>query len=470
MTNDLLGIATQRTIFTSTRRLCLAVLKETTDGCSPDSWEITKVRESGQVEGGVEGIDFTTSYGERRATSLVPLLMQVDCGSRVFQSNLMNFIMWLDNANSSTRSSSLACIVRMAKEHRQILEATGGVIEMIEAKYAERMLQTTLISGNRHSSDGVLATAFGLLSGGNVQKDYVMAVDPDGSTGRGNFFTVLNTIPHETHRYVGMQVSHVHWFSTVRKWLTSMYSGIDGGSGSSIVKEEMKKNETATNDQRINKIPKETTVALLKYCLRVLEQVRTNPRGDRYSVERRKDDQGNVPGSGLNGVDIPWIPEGLRGDQLRGYGDYKYYTRAHHNTSNGVQTVSGSSSIRLTKGNSVGSVFGSTLVGAVVSSVGGTSSTPTRSPSSSGSSGISGSSGGNNSDNINNSRDTKDNSTNFGGVNSNSHGSPTEGMERRRKRTDKMPTITSLMESVDDISIEDDTTEAVTIEIIQLLR
>ena len=42
-------------------------------------------------------------------------------------------------------------------------------------------------------------------------------------------------------------------------------------------------------------------------------------------------------------------------------------------------------------------------------------------------------------------------------------------IDRRKKRTDKLPTKTTFMESVDDISIEDDTTEAITVEIIQLL-
>lgn len=162
-----------------------------------------------------------------------------------------------------------------------MVEATGGVIEMIEAKLSERLLRTSLTSGARHStSSGVLATAFGLLSGGSGQPNRVIAEDPDGSPARGDYFTVMNTIPHATHRYVGMQVSHVHWFSTVRKWLVSMYGdgGGDGGRNGGEKKKEQQGGRAGRRRKRRNmpqetkekrKIPEETTVAVLKYCLRV---------------------------------------------------------------------------------------------------------------------------------------------------------------------------------------------------------
>ena len=233
LTEDLLDIIARRKVFASTRRLCLAVMREMTDGQPPTTWSTNSTNSTTSATATTSttstdstdstdstitnGIDFSTTYGELRATSLVPVLMQMDVGSHVLAANLLNFVMWLDNANVTTRGASLACIARMAEEHRIVLNATGGVIEMVEAKLTEHLIQTTLRSGTRHSSTSVLATAFGLLSGG--QPDIVAAEDQDGTPGR-EFFTVLNTVPHETHRYLGMQVSHVHWFSTIRTWLT----------------------------------------------------------------------------------------------------------------------------------------------------------------------------------------------------------------------------------------------------------
>ena len=219
LTNDLLGCLTSKTTFTSsssaTRSLCLSALRELTDGEPPESWSDTTEALNG-------GVDFAATYGELRATSLVPLLLQMDVGSRILRANLLNCVIWLDNADVATRSSALACVTRMAEEHRCILEETGGVVEMVEAKLSESLVRTRLRSGARHASSSVLSTAFGLLSGTQTM-DATYAEDPDGTTGR-EFFTVLNTIPHETHRYVGTQVSHVHWFSTVRKWLKEMYA------------------------------------------------------------------------------------------------------------------------------------------------------------------------------------------------------------------------------------------------------
>ena len=320
---DLEFILTEcRDVTSRTQTLCVALLRELSFGKLPPKWQRSRSKS--------KGINLVETYGEQRAASLVPLVLELPCNSAaaleafpeedtdgyigrseldynnlsskeesdskpprkeesMLHANILNYLIWLDSSDSLLRGAALASLLRLAQTSPQILQtAVPGIIEAIEAKLRAHLLRTSLLSGARHSTSGVLAR-LGILG---TEPDLVPSSNPNGTAAR-TFFTVLSTVPEETHRYRARQITHVHWFSLLRAWIIALYVQQEDSrsSAATSVRYDARARHTSKHDSSRNatpaanskskpkrkRIPSETKDAVLAYCLRLLEQVAMNP-------------------------------------------------------------------------------------------------------------------------------------------------------------------------------------------------
>ena len=232
LSKDLEFILTECTDVTNrTQQLCVALLRELSCGNPLAKWSL-------EHSAAPAGINLADEYGEQRAVALVGLVLELPCGnpttadhwqrleqtdgfgtptsipakptatppsatptndlssSSMFHANLLNYLIWLDSPNSLLRGAALSSLLRIAETSPHMLhEAVPGMIEAIESKLRAHLIRTSLLSGARHSATGVLAARH------SRQRFRSHPIDESNRTPARTFFTVLSTVPEETHRY-----------------------------------------------------------------------------------------------------------------------------------------------------------------------------------------------------------------------------------------------------------------------------